>query len=144
MDSQNIGAEKKISIHRHELKGSPSHPSRLIQSPCLSFLSQTANSQLAIYFAYGNISFPVTLSKHLTLSFPLPMSISLFSLSVSPLLPCKLRDPEHTGSCLSGVFENHGTRHCHLTLQFTKVKAAHILPSTFFSDQLCITSVEGV
>jgi len=36
-----------------------------------------------------NWTFHVTLSIHLTLSFPLPMSINLFSMSVSPLLPCK-------------------------------------------------------
>ena len=41
----------------------------------------------AIYFAYGNESFPVTLSIHLTLFSPLIMSIGLFSMSVSPLLP---------------------------------------------------------
>ena len=57
-----------------------SHPSRLIRSPCLSFLSHTANSCWLIYFTYGNVSFHVTLSLHLTLSSPLPMSISLFSL----------------------------------------------------------------
>ena len=68
---------------------SPSQPSRLIQSPCLSFLSHTANSLLAIYFTHVNISFHVTLSIHLTLSSPLPMSTSLFSMSVSELLPCK-------------------------------------------------------
>ena len=28
-------------------------------------------------------------NRHLTLSFPLPMSVSLFSMSISPLLPCK-------------------------------------------------------
>ena len=67
----------------------PSHPSRLIQSPFLSFLSHIANSPLAIYFTYGNVSFHVTLCIHLTLSSPLPVSISLFSMSVSPLLPCK-------------------------------------------------------
>jgi len=44
---------------------------------------------LATYFTYGNISFHVTLSIHLTLFSPLRMSISLFSMSVSPLLPCK-------------------------------------------------------
>jgi len=44
---------------------------------------------LAIYFTYGNVSFHVTLSIHLTLSSPLPMSISLFCMSVSPLLPSK-------------------------------------------------------
>ena len=67
---------------------SPSHPSRLIQSPCLSFLSDTANSHW-LSILHGNVSFHVTLSIHLTLSSPLPMSISLFSMSVSPLLPCK-------------------------------------------------------
>jgi len=41
---------------------------------------------VAIYFTHGNVSFRVTLSVHLTLSSPLPMSISLFSMSVSPLL----------------------------------------------------------
>ena len=41
------------------------------------------------YFTYGNVSFHVTLSIHLTLSSPLPMSISLFSMSVSPVLPSK-------------------------------------------------------
>ena len=44
-------------------------------------------SELAVCFAYGNVSFPVTPSMHLTLSSPLPMSISLFCMSVSPLLP---------------------------------------------------------
>ena len=33
-----------------------------------------------IYFTYGNVSFHVTFSIHLTLSSPLPMSISLFSM----------------------------------------------------------------
>ena len=63
---------------------SPSHPSRLIQSPCLSFLSHTANSRW-LSLTYGNVSFHVTLSIHLTLSSPLSMSIKLFFLSVSPL-----------------------------------------------------------
>ena len=40
-------------------------------------------------FTYGNVSFHVTLSIYLTLSSPLPMSRSLFSMSASPLLPCK-------------------------------------------------------
>ena len=38
-------------------------------------------------FEFHNVSFHVTLSIHL--SSPLCMSISLFSMSVSPLLPCK-------------------------------------------------------
>ena len=50
-------------------------PSRLIQSPCLSFLSHTAN---ACWLCY---------SFHT--SHPLPMSTSLVSMSLSPLLPCK-------------------------------------------------------
>ena len=59
----------------------------MIQSTCLSFLSHTANCcWLSILH---NVTFQVTLSIHLTLSSPLPMSISLFSMSVSPLLPCK-------------------------------------------------------
>ena len=66
---------------------SPSHPSRLIQSPCLSFLRHTENSRWLFYIWY--VSFHVALSIHLTFSSPLPMSISLFSMSVSPLLPCK-------------------------------------------------------
>ena len=45
--------------------------------------------QLTIYFTYANVSFHVTLSIHLTLSSLLPTSISLFSMSVSPLLSCK-------------------------------------------------------
>ena len=50
---------------------SPSYPSRLIQSPCLSPESYS-KFPLPIYFAYGNVSFHVTLSIHLTLSSPLP------------------------------------------------------------------------
>ena len=68
---------------------SPSHPSKLIQSTCLSFLRHRANSLLAIYFTYGNVSLHVTLFIYLTLSSPFPMSISLFSMSVFPLLPCR-------------------------------------------------------
>ena len=45
--------------------------------------------QLAICFTYGNVSFHVTLSIHLTLSSSLHMSISLFTRSVSPLMPWK-------------------------------------------------------
>ena len=40
---------------------------------------------LAIYFTYGNVSFHVTLFIYLTLSSPLPVSVSLSSMSVSPL-----------------------------------------------------------
>ena len=68
---------------------SPSHPSRLITEPLFEFPEPFSKSPLAIYFTYGNISFHVTLSIQITLSPPLPMSISLFSMSLSPLLPCK-------------------------------------------------------
>ena len=56
--------------------------SRGIQNPCLSFLSHifaVSNSKflLDIYFTYSNVSFHVTLSKHLTFSSPSP-----------PLSPC--------------------------------------------------------
>ena len=66
----------------------PSHPSRLIQSP-FEYPQLYSKFLLAIYFTYGNVSFHVTGSTHLTLSSPLPMSVSLLSMSVSPLLPCK-------------------------------------------------------
>ena len=67
---------------------SPSHPSRLLQSPHL-FPEPHSKFPLAIYFTYGNVSFPIAVSIHLTLSSSLPMSLSLFSMYVSPLLPCK-------------------------------------------------------
>ena len=67
---------------------SPSHPFGLIQSPCL-FPELYSKFPLAVYFTYGNVSFHVTLSIHLTLSSPLPMSISLLSMSVSSLVPWK-------------------------------------------------------
>ena len=68
---------------------SPSHPSRLITGPCLSFLKHNSKFPLAVYFTCGNVIFHVTLSTHLTLSSPLPMSISLLSVSVSVPLPCR-------------------------------------------------------
>ena len=78
-----------VSFFSSRPSPSPSHPSRLIQSTYLSVLRHKANSLLAVYFTYGNVSLHVTLFIHLTLSSPLPMSISLFSMSVFPLLPCK-------------------------------------------------------
>ena len=65
-------------------------PPLLVGTEALFEISETySKSPLAIYFTYGNVSVPVILAIHLTLSAPLPMSISLFSLSVSPLLPWK-------------------------------------------------------
>ena len=46
---------------------SPSHPTRLSQSPGLSSLSYSKFA-LAPYFTYGNVSFHVTVSIHPTLS----------------------------------------------------------------------------
>ena len=72
------GSETYISqsgMHNPGLKGRP-------HSICCPIFP------LPIYFTYDDVSFHVTLSIHLTLSF-LPVSISLFSMSVSPLLPCK-------------------------------------------------------
>ena len=50
---------------------SPSHPFRLIQSPCLSSLSHRANSHW-LSILHKVICFHVTLSIHLTLSSPPP------------------------------------------------------------------------
>ena len=53
--------------------------------PLFEFPEPYSKFWLVIHFTYGNISFLVTHSIHLTLSSPLPMSIGLFSMSVSPL-----------------------------------------------------------
>ena len=68
----------------------PSKPSRLIQSPCLSFLSHTTNSlvfKIAIYFPYGNVSFHVTLyTSHPLLPSPhVHKSILYVCLSIAAL-----------------------------------------------------------
>ena len=59
----------------------PVPPSTLIE-PLFEFSEPYSKFLLAIYFTYGNVSFRVTLSIHLTLSSPLPRPISLFSMSV--------------------------------------------------------------
>ena len=79
----------------------PSHPSRLLQSPGMSSLSHRANSHwLSISHAVVYM-FPCysLRSSHPLLTPPPPVSVSLFSMSVSSLLPCKI------GS--SGSFEKH-------------------------------------
>ena len=51
---------------------------------------------LAIYITYGVVSYLVPLSIHLTLSLlPIPVSMGLFSLSVSPLLTVASLVAEH-------------------------------------------------
>ena len=68
----------------------PSQPTPLVDTELLfEFSEPYSKFMLAIYFTYGNVSFRVTLSIYLTLSSSLPMSISLFSKPVSPLLPRK-------------------------------------------------------
>ena len=63
--------------------------SQVYTEPLLEFPEPYSKFPLAASFTYGNVSFHVTLSIHLVLSSLLPMSISLFSMSVSSLLPCK-------------------------------------------------------
>ena len=68
-----IGVHRSSSSWNSLSSPSPSHLSKLFELP------DTYNkSLLAIYFAHDNVSFCVTLYIHLTLSSPLPMSISLF------------------------------------------------------------------
>ena len=54
--------------------------------PLFEFPEPYSKFPLALYFTYGNVSFHVTLSVHLSLSSFLPMSISLLSMNVSSLL----------------------------------------------------------
>ena len=74
-----------LTVHHSESSCS----GRCREQPTVAQPELYSKFPLAIYFTYGNVSFHVTLSTHLTLSSTLPMSISLFSMSVSPLLPCK-------------------------------------------------------
>ena len=62
-------------------------PLKVDTEPLFEFPEPYSKFLLALCFTYGNVSFHVTLSIHLTLFSPLPMSICLFS--VSPLLPWK-------------------------------------------------------
>ena len=61
---------------------------------------------LAFYFTYGNVSFSVTLFLHLTLSSPLPMSVSLLSMSVSPF-----SSVQFSRSVVSDSLQPHGLQH---------------------------------
>ena len=74
--------------------------------PLFEFPELHSKFPLAIYFTYGDASFHVTLSVHLNLSSPLPMSLSLISMSVSPLLPCKW------------ILEYYFSRFCIYTLEY--------------------------
>ena len=71
---------------------SPPHPTHLgwYRDPVwVSWAIQQIPVGCLFYTWSCKFLFHVTLSTHLTLSSPLPMSICLFSTSVSPLLPCK-------------------------------------------------------
>ena len=92
-------------IHPCPCEPSSHLPSHL--TPRLSeFPEPYSKFSLAIYHIYGNVSFHVTLSIHLILSSPLPMSISLFSMFVSPLLPCKQ------------ILQYHFSRFCIYALEY--------------------------
>ena len=59
-----------------------------VTEPWFEFPESHSKFPLAIYFTHGIANFHVTLSVLLTLSLPLsPVSIGLFPMSVSPLLP---------------------------------------------------------
>ena len=81
--------ESAIGIHMSPPISLPIPPLQVDTEPLFEFSETYSKFPLAIYFTYGNVSFHITLSIHLTFSSSLPMSISLFSMSVSSLLPCK-------------------------------------------------------
>ena len=61
----------------------PPHLTPLVVTEALfEFPESYIKFPLAIYFTYGNVSFHVTLSIHLTLSSPPPKFINLFSTSL--------------------------------------------------------------
>ena len=68
----------------------PSPPSQVVTEPGLSSLGHAAKFPLAIYFTYGRAYASMLLSpSHPLLPLPRLLSISLFSMSASPLLSCK-------------------------------------------------------
>ena len=69
--------------------------------PLFEFPETYSKFPLAIYLTFGNISFRVALSIYLTLSSPLPVSTTLFSVSVSPLLTLTSTGDTQTQFCLS-------------------------------------------
>ena len=78
----------------------PSHPSRLSQRPRLSFLSHTANSywlSILHMIVYMFLCHPLHSSHRLLSLLPSLTSISVspFSMSASPLLPCKWEHQYH-------------------------------------------------
>ena len=66
----------------------PSHFSKLSQISELSSLYYTANTHLLSIFTYGNVLVSMLFSQFVP-PFPSPSVHNVFSMSVSPLLPCK-------------------------------------------------------
>ena len=58
----------------------PIPPLQVDTEPLFEFSETYSKFPLAIYFTYGNVSFHITLCIHLTLSSPLPVSISVLCL----------------------------------------------------------------
>ena len=71
------------------LKRLSNNNSKVDTEPLFKFPEPYSKFLLAIYFTYGNVSFMLLFPYISTISSPLPMSVSLFSISVSLLLPCK-------------------------------------------------------
>ena len=67
----------------------PIPPPRLSQSTGFGFPASYSKFPLAIYFTYGNVYVSVLLSQVISPSPSLSVTLSLFFMSVSPLLPCK-------------------------------------------------------
>ena len=68
----------------------PISPLYSVNEPWLEFLESDSKFPLDIYFTYDNVCFHVALSIPLNLSFSTQaVFISLFSMTVSPLMLCK-------------------------------------------------------
>ena len=74
----------------------PLHLTLLVDTePLFEFPESYSKFPFAIYFTYGNISFHVTLSIHLTLSSPFPVSISLFRcMNLEPIIQSEVSQKE--------------------------------------------------
>ena len=60
----------------------PIPPFSVVTEPLFEFPKSDSKFPLAIYLTYGIVSLHVALSLHLTLSSPLPVSVTLFSMSI--------------------------------------------------------------
>ena len=81
--------ESAIGIHMYPSSWNsipislPIPPLQVDTEPLFGFPESYREFPLTIYFTHGNISIHVTLSIQLTLSYPLPKSINLFSVCFS-------------------------------------------------------------